>query len=93
MSAAINMPNDNHPHLGSTMQGAVLTSLGSSSGVCWLVVYGQGHIRAFRRTPDSCVGYLRACGVLQVTDVRFIDRGRRVLLATQHGVEVGATCG
>lgn len=28
------------------------------------------------------------CVLLQVTDVRFIDRGRRVLVATQHGVEV-----
>lgn len=26
--------------------------------------------------------------LLQVTDVTFIDRGRRVLVATQHGVEV-----
>jgi hypothetical protein len=64
--------------------------------LCWLVQdYTYGFVQYGSDEPcrgggcDGACQAVQSCMLmLQVMDVRFIDRGRRVLVATPHGVEV-----
>lgn len=82
--------------LGAYMQCAGSASsnvwAGADSLCCICLWYGSNEPSATLvkwSVPGTVSDVEVSVLILQVVDVRFIDRGRRVLVATPHGVEVG----